>query len=228
MNIVRNLIQQLKDVWNQSGAVQRAALSTAALLLGAAVIGVGIWSARPQYVMVASDLTPREAAELASRLDAKSIPYKVSFSGSAIQVRQSRYKDARMAGGDLVTGGGGAPAPIGVSILDDPSLNGHRMQRRLEESLARTVMQFDSVEAATVHIGKPAASPFAMNQEEVTASVVIRMRSNAAFGSRQAAAIVATVAQGVEGLMPENVTVSGDGPSRTSAVKSGNRPLTPV
>jgi flagellar M-ring protein FliF len=69
-------------------------------------------------------------------------------------------------------------------------------------------MQFEGVEHATVHLGKPPSSPFAMHQEEVTASVVIQTRADAAFSSRQAAAIVATVSQGVEGLLPENVTVT--------------------
>lgn len=208
MNLIRNLTEQLRSLWTQAPAAQRAALITAGLLLAAAVVGVGIWSARPQYVMLANGLAPSEAAELSSQLDAKSIKYQVSFSGSTIHVPKSSYKDARLAAGDLIAPHQAAPTPLGISIVDDPSLNGYRIDRRLEESLARTVMKFDGVETATVHLGQPPDSPFAMHQKEATASVVIQVRPRTAFSARQAAAIVATVAQGVPGLSPKNVTLS--------------------
>ncbi len=100
MDFVRNLIEQSRQLWLRSSGVQRAgfvAVSVTALL---AVGGVGWWSSRPQYIPLASGLSPSQAADIVSNLDAAGITHDMNFSGSAVLVPKQRYNEARVAAGD--------------------------------------------------------------------------------------------------------------------------------
>ena len=208
MNTFRSFVRQISDIWNQAGAAQRAALVAAGVLLLAAIVAVGIWSSRPQYVTLASGLSPTDAAELAAKLESEGIKYQMSFSGSSLQVSKKNYSAARTAAGDLLTPNMAPLESIGQSFLHDPSLNPWHKNRQREQLLARTLMQFDQVADATVHLGAPEESPFISHRQDVSASVVIQLRNPAAYNSRLGAAIVALVSRGVEGLKPENVIVT--------------------
>ena len=70
------------------------------VLCVAAIVGVGIWSARPQYVPIASDLGPSVAAEIVSKLDAEGISNRLNFSGSTVSVPQSQWNKARLVLGE--------------------------------------------------------------------------------------------------------------------------------
>ena len=208
MNTFRNFVRQLSATWNQAGAAQRAALSAAGILLLLAVIGVGIWSARPQYVDLQTGLSPVDRSKLVAALESNGIDYKLSLSGSTVKVSQKNLSKAMMAAGDLVDPTSAPIPPIGSSITDTPDQRRRAQHEREERALEKTIMNYQGVADAQVHIGKPLDSPFISQQQETTASVVLTMERNAAFTSRQVAAIVATVSRAVTGLRPDNVSVS--------------------
>lgn len=208
MNTFRNFVRQLSATWNQAGAAQRAALSAAGILLLVAVVGVGIWSARPQYVDLQTGLSPTERSKLIAALEAGGIEYKLSLSGSTVKVSQKNLNAAMLAAGDLVDPSTSPLPGISSSVFDGPGHLEYELHKNLERSLEKTIIGYQGVANANVHIGKPAASPFVSQQRDTTASVVLAMDRNATFSARQVAAIVATVSKAVDGLRPENVSVS--------------------
>ena len=208
MDFVRNLIEQARQLWLKSGSVQRAgfvAVSTAAML---AIGAVGWWSARPQYIPLATGLAPSEAADIVSKLDAAGIAHDMNFAGSTVLVPKQRFNDARVAAGDsLVNSASGGDGYSG-SILIDPVMNRHRVLRAKEEQLEFSLMRMKAVTSADVHIAQPEWTPFAREREEVTASVILGLRGGVPFSRQQAATVVAMVAGSVEGLSSEQVTVT--------------------
>ncbi|MCA9154928.1 MAG: hypothetical protein KDA38_09085, partial [Planctomycetales bacterium] len=82
MGFLRNLAEQLKTLWNQTSASARVGLIAATIVCMGAIAGVGYWSSRPQYVPIASNLGPTEAAEIVSKLDGGGIPNQLNYSGS--------------------------------------------------------------------------------------------------------------------------------------------------
>ena len=123
----------------------------------------------------------------------------------ADQVQQARISLA--ADGLPSRGGKGLElfdeSPLGTT----PFVQGVNYTRALQGELARSIMQLDPVASARVLIAKPDSSPFVRDQKPVTASVVLRLKPGAAFNRSTAAAVIALVARGVEGLKTENVTL---------------------
>ena len=207
MNYLKSVSDQLRNLWIGASVLGRVAFVATAVLCLAAIIGVGVWSSRPDFVALAANLGPSEAAEIVSKLDAQGIPNQMNFSGSTVLVPKKQWNRARVLLGDLI-----GPVPPGFddfhdSVLGDPTLNHYKVLRDREKTLARTIMRMDAVVKATVHIGRPEPSPFVQEQKATTASVVLELKPGAIFTKEQAAAIAALVASSVDGLDPGGVTV---------------------
>jgi len=67
MGWIRNLRDQAIEFWGQTSTPARAGIIATALLCLVVFVGVGFWSSRPQYVRLADNLGPTEAAEIISR-----------------------------------------------------------------------------------------------------------------------------------------------------------------
>jgi flagellar M-ring protein FliF len=82
-----------------------------------------------------------------------------------------------------------------------------KYQQALQGELARTIMQFDSIAQARVHIVPVGDSLFAEPEKPATASVVLRMKQGRSLDQQQLQGIINLVSCAVEGLKPQNVSV---------------------
>ena len=207
MGWIKSLRDQARDFWRDTSMPARIGILAASALVLAVFIGVGFWSSRPQYVPLAVNLAPAEAAEIVSKLDGQGIANKLNFAGSAVLVPKSQWNRARLVAGDLIGPAAAQVEDLGSSLLSDPDLNHFKMVRYQEKRLARTIEQMRAVERATVHISQAENTPFISERQPASASVVLQLRRGATFSHEQAAAIVAMMANSVEGLEPDQVTV---------------------
>ncbi|MBX3444694.1 MAG: flagellar M-ring protein FliF [Planctomyces sp.] len=207
MSSVKLWWNQLRQMWDGWTFPQRVGMSLAAALCAAMVAGVGLWSLQSQYVPLASDLTPTTAAELVSTLDSAGIASRLNFSGSAVLVPKQELNRARLAAGKLIDLSDNPSDDIEGSVWSDPTLYHVRIMRQKEQRLARSIMQFDYIKSATVHLSVPEPSPFLRDKATPSASVVVGLRTGGAVARQDAAAIVSLVAHSVEGLEPSRVTV---------------------
>jgi len=207
VNFLKALQTQFSGAWQRYNARQRALL-LAALAFGIlAVVGVGMWSARSEYVLLANQLGPSEAAELTNRLQSSGIAYKLSYSGSEILVPAEELSRARLAGGDMLDPMYDSDAFAGGGMFDDPNIIRIREQREREKSIARSIMKLSGIAHADVHLSQPDPSPFVRDRMPKTASVVVTLKPGMMFSRQQSAAIVSMVAHSVEGLNPNDITL---------------------
>ncbi len=206
MSSLRELLKQLTTTWTQLSVGSRSGVIAAAVVAVALVVLTGVWSARPKYVPLARDLAPSETAELVSKLEAEGIHAKMNFAASTVLDPKSKWTRARRHAGDRVSHQLEAPE-WNDSVLGDPDMNHFRMTRHREQSLARTIRRMDGISDAVVHLAQPEPTPFIQEQQPATASVVIEVRSGTPFARETAAAIVALVADSVEGVSPDGVSV---------------------
>ena len=208
MEFLTTSIKQLQQLWNQRNNVQRAWFI--ALSLGSIVtIGlVGWWSSRPQFIPLAANLSPGEAAEVVSRLEAAGIRTEMNFAGTSVLVPKKDFGRARTAAGEFAVDVAHDEDSYTGSLLSDPALNRYRVLRAKEQQLESSLMRLKAIKSADVHIAQPEWSPFQRDRAAVTASVVVGVRAGVPFSPQQAATIVATVAGSVEGLSKDNVTVT--------------------
>ncbi|MCA9052893.1 MAG: flagellar M-ring protein FliF [Planctomycetaceae bacterium] len=208
MELLTSLRTYWTDRWREWSVAERTAISSALVLSLAVTLGVAWWAAQPEYVTLANQLSPSDAAEVVSALDAEGLAYKLNFAGSAVLVPRASLNSARLAIRELLPSvDGAADNELDSGLWADPAVTQVRLQREQEQRLARSIQRVHGVRSATVHLTRPDASPFIRDRGVPKASIVLELQPGLAFSSSDAQAIISLVAHGVEGLNPEHVSV---------------------
>ncbi|MGE5545150.1 MAG: flagellar basal-body MS-ring/collar protein FliF, partial [Bacillota bacterium] len=102
---------------------------------------------------------------------------------------------------------------VGFEIFNQTSFGETETDKRvkyqvaLQGELTKTIQSLDKVEAAKVNLVIPQKSLYSDDQQVATASILIKTKPNRRMESQEIQGIVHLVANSVEGLKPENVTV---------------------
>lgn len=201
--------KQLLDIWKQLGVSQRITVALATLAVLAGLLGMSFWASRANYALLYGRLSDAEAAKVVAALDDSKTQYKTG-SGGAIYVPADKVHVTRMqlAGKGIPRGDG-----VGFEIFDKPNfgisdfVQRANYVRAVQGELSRTISQLDEVDAARVMIVLPETRLFMDKDKHPTASVFIRARGNNVLPSRAVDSIRFLVANSVEGLKPNYVTV---------------------
>lgn len=208
MEVWNTFVRQITTLWSQWTLQQRIAISAAAVACLAAVIGTLVWATQPEYMVLAKASSAHEAASIIGKLEAEQISYELSFSGTVISVARGDAGRARLALKDVMD-----PQAIedtgssGMFMVSEEKEEDLRL-RQLEASIGRTIEQIKSIRAAKVHISRPDPSPFVVEQKETTASVQVTPVAGSSIPNGVAQSVILTLARAVEGLKPENVTLT--------------------
>lgn len=210
MDFAQRLWKQAVDLWKGMNATRRVLIGSAAVLALAAALAAGIYSARGDYRVLYAGLATEEAGTITAKLQSLGVSYRLANNGTTVLVPADQVQQAKVS---LAADGLPSRGGKGMEIFDEsplgttPFVQSVNYTRALQGELARSIMQLEQVASARVLIAKPDSSPFVREQKPVTASVVLRLKPTAVFNRSTAAAVVALVARGVEGLKPENVTL---------------------
>jgi flagellar M-ring protein FliF len=228
-----DLAGRLRAIWEAQNRQARI-LSIGALSVLAAALAVVafLWAGhKPSYDVLFANLSSDDAASVVQRLKDDKIPYALSTIGNGTTIRvptESVYEErVQIAGAGIMKGGG-----TGYELFDRANFGMTEFQEKLgktratEGELQRTIAGLDPVAAARVHIATPDSTLYSSTQAPTTASVAIKTKSGATLSPQEVKGITLLVANAVEGLKPENVTiVNQDGtvlvPSAMAADESG-------
>jgi flagellar M-ring protein FliF len=210
MNNLSKLGAQLLEIWKQLGVSQRISVIAATFVLVAGLGSLAFWSSRTDYSLLYGKLSDTEAAKVIAALDEAKVPYKVGTGGSAILVPADKVYEMRMqlAGKGIPSGDG-----VGFEIFDKPNFGISDFVQRanyiraVEGELSRTIGQINAVEAARVMIVMPENRLLLDKDKHPTASVFVRVTGNTQLEPSSVNAIRFLVANSVEGLTANNVTV---------------------
>src|SRR6266508_4722771 len=209
-NGLSQLGTQLLAIWKQLGLNQRVSLFLAALAVVLGLGGLAFWSSRPDYALLYGKLDEAEAAKVVATLDETKIPYKISRAGGTISVPADKVHVIRM---QLAAKGIPRGEGVGFEIFDKPNfgisdfVQRANYLRAVQGELARTIAQVESIENARVMIVMPENRLLVDNQKRPTASVFIRVRGHATLPQQSVNAIRFLVANAVEGLAVNHVSV---------------------
>ena len=204
------LAAQLRDIWLQLGAAQRVSVISATFVMLVGFGALAFWSSRTDYNLLYGRLSDGEAAKVIAALDDAKIPYKVGGGGSSIMVAADKVHLVRMqlAGKGIPRGDG-----VGFEIFDKPNfgisdfVQRANYVRAVQGELSRTIGQLDEVESARVMIVLPENRLLLDKDKYATASVFVRVRGNSQLAPQSINSIRFLVANAVEGLKPNHVTV---------------------
>lgn len=207
---ISKLGAQLRDMWRQLGVAQRVSVGIATLALVLGLGGLAFWSSRTDYSLLYGSLADGEAAKVVAALDEAKVPYKLSGGGGTVLVPADKVAFMRMqlAGKGIPNGG-----YLGFEIMDRQNfgisdyIQRANYQRGLQGELARTISQWNDIEAARVMVVQPENRVILDKDQSATASVFLRVRGNAQLPTQTINAIRFFVAGSVQGLKPNHVTV---------------------
>ncbi|HZQ48595.1 MAG TPA: flagellar basal-body MS-ring/collar protein FliF, partial [Verrucomicrobiae bacterium] len=168
------------------------------------------WSSRVDYALLYGKLDEAEASKVIAALDEAKVPYKVSRAGGSILVPSDKVYQLRMqmAGKGIPRGEG-----VGFEIFDKANfgisdfVQRANYTRAVQGELARTISQLDQVESARVMIVMPENRLLTDNQRKPTASIFVRVKGNGQLPASAVNSIRFLVANSVEGLQANNVSV---------------------
>ena len=155
------------------GAMGAVALGLLALL----AVMVMRSGSSDQMALLYGDLDPRDASQIVDKLNQRHVPYRLGSGGAQILIPADQVPESRMllAKDGLPSGGS-----IGYELFDrgDGYLFSAFQQkisetRAMEGELARTILAIRGIRAARVHLVLPHREPFAREQQDSQASVML-------------------------------------------------------
>lgn len=201
----------LMSGFNSLGILRQLGLMVglaASIAIGFAVV---LWSQKPDYRVLFSNLNFADANEVIEQLKLFNVPYKFDADGRAILVPEEHVHQARLK---LASEGFTADKTVGFELLDQEQglgtsqfMENARFRRGLEGELARTISSMLAVRSARVHLALPKESVFVRDQRKPRASVFIEMFSGRTLARDQVVAIANLVASSIPELAVEDVTV---------------------
>ncbi|MBR2686423.1 MAG: flagellar M-ring protein FliF [Aquamicrobium sp.] len=224
---LRSIVINLQDF-----GTKRLAIMAGIALLTLAVIGIGsVYLNRPSYETLYVGLERSDVNQIGMVLSEAGFNFDVGSDGTSVSVPVGTTAKARML---LAEKGLPTSANAGYELFDKVGslgLTSFMQQvtrvRALEGEIARTIQSLAGVKAARVHIVMSERANFRREEQQPSASVVIRYAG--IDGGKAAMSIRHLVAAAVPGLSAEKVTVldsagnllaAGDDPSNTSAARS--------
>ena len=224
------LFQKINTVWDKVGLVQKALL--AAIVIACAITGVLLtqWASRPDMRLLFGNLDLKEGAEICDKISEQDVPYEIRGGGKSIYVPAEKVHALRASlARDGLLPRDGEP---GYEVFDDqgvgvsPFLQKMNYNRAIQGELARTIQVYEGVEFARIHIVRPEQTMFSNDGQNASASVMLRLKPGFRLSSTTVAAISNLVAGAIEGLNPEQVTISDSNGNMLTGQYAGDSVIT--
>lgn len=201
---------QIKKMWSGFTVVQKTTLLAVSAIAIISTIYF-VWLAQqPNFEPLFTDLDPKTASAYTSKLKELNVPVKLADEGQTIMVPAKDKYQLRI---DLA---GQVDAPgsvVGYEIFNTTKFGETDTDKRMkflmaiQGELTRTIEVIDEVDSARVLIALPQTSLFIKDQQEPTASVMLKLKPFANLKPEQVKAIMSLVSHSVERLKPQNVSV---------------------
>lgn len=180
------------------------------IVIVALAIGAAVWVGRANYQPLFTDLGSQDAATIIAELERMKVPYKLGGDGTKIMVAEELVYETRLK---LMGKGVPLQGGVGFEIFDSSDFGMTEFaqkinyQRALQGELARTIMAFEEVKYARVHLVMPETSIFKQTKAPTKASVTLMLKEGRQLRSEQVLGIQRLVAAAVSGLDSSMVTV---------------------
>jgi len=206
MGIFKNIADRWKSLSNTNKSIAIVLISSFFL----ASYFFYRWATQIEYSPLFTNMQIESAGKVAEVLKSMNVQYRLSDGGKTILVPEDQVYDLRLS---LASEGLFSEGGAGFELFDETSLGitdfeRHlNYQRALQEELRRTIVQLEAVEQARVHLVLPEKSVFVDNKGNASASIVVKLNPLASLRAEQVRGIVELVANSVEDLKPEDVTI---------------------
>jgi flagellar M-ring protein FliF len=207
-----DLAGRMYAIWQSQNRQTRIIAIAGISVILAAILGLGYlyFGRGPTYETLFSNLSADDAAAVTQRLKDDKVPYQLSSDGKTVYVPAQDLSEERVAiaGSGLIKGGA-----TGYELFDRTNFGMTEFQEKLDKTraiegeLERTIDGLDPVDSSRVNIATPDQTLYSSTQEPTTASIAIKTKPGQTLDASEVRGITMLVANAVDGLKPENVTI---------------------
>ena len=197
------IFQQMKTFYEGLDEKRRRLLWT--VLVGSliAILGVGVWATQESYRPVATG-THDDVLMAAGALDQAGVPYRLSDTGTVLEVPEAWSGRARMAIAGMEVPADSIQMEIGIT----PKLQDYQIKLAMEQAIARNINMLDVVRASRVTIVPPKDSRYFEPSTLASAAVVVDLKAGGQLNGQSVGVIANLVANSVPGLTADHVTIT--------------------
>lgn len=203
--------ENFKKIWDSLPKVQKIGIVSLIASLILFIIIFGVLSTRVQYEALFTELEAKDAALIKDYLDKQNIDYKISGSGTVIEVDKNKKYAVRLdisKNGLMPTNG-----TVGFEIFDTTKIGATEFDKKMmflraqKGELERTIKSLEQVKSASVNITPATDSPFLEERVGAKSSVLIQLNPLQSLSEESIRSIMLLVASSVEGMLIEDVRV---------------------
>ena len=207
------VLDWLKHFWETKNTQQKTNIILVTTIFIASSLLIFTWASKPDYKVLYSNLSSKDASAITKKLQEEKIQYKLENDGSSILVPQRNLYETR-----LQLAGAGLPenGEIGFELFDKMNLQTSEFIeninyiRALQGELSKTIASIEEVESARVLLNIPKETLYMEEEKPSSASIVLSLRKAQGLSSEQAQSIAYLVSSSVKNLKPENITIVDD------------------
>lgn len=210
-NLFRTLVVQFREFYKNLTPMKRMSMiiAVAVVLVTAAFMAAMV--SGTDYVVLLKDVPADQMGMVVEKLQSKNIPFRTQDNGKTVVVPKELLHSTQMA--LMAEIGSGKIGTIGLELFDkqDFGATSYRerinYQRAIQGELTRAINTLDAVKRSKVMLAIPAKKTFLEEGAPPTASVVVELHPGKTLSEDQVRGIMHLVANAVEGMDFEKVTV---------------------
>ncbi len=209
--LFRTLVAQSRDFYKTLSPVKRVSmLATIVVAVVGLFVLVVVLSGKDQVPLL-TNIPPDQVGEVVDLLQRKNIPYRIADGGSTVLVAKGLLHSSQMSLMSEI--GDGKIGDIGLELFDKQDFGqtsyAQRVnyQRALQGELMRAINSLDVVKRSKVILALPPKKTFLEEGGNAKASVVVDLLPGKGLNQDQIRGITYLVANAVEDLEPEYVSV---------------------
>lgn len=208
------IIGQFQEFYKSLGPTKRMAL-VVSVLIGFMTVGSVVFMASGRdYAVLLTNIPPEQVPTIIEKLSSKNIPYQLRDEGKTVTVPQEFLHSTQMQLMSEV--GSSKMGSIGLEIFDKQEfgINSYAQkinyQRALQGELIRAINTLTAVRQSKVILALPAKKTMMEESAPPSASVVLELHPGKELSQDQVRGIRYLVANAVEGMDAERVTILDD------------------
>ncbi len=209
--IFGGLVVQFREFFKNLGPTKRLSIVAVTVITGVALATMLFMASGKDYVPLFTNIPTDQVTTIIAKLNEKNIPFQLRDAGKTVAIPKELLHSTQMTLMSEI----GSPkmGTIGLEIFDkqDFGMNSYAQkinyQRALQGELMRAINTLTAVKQSKVILALPNKKTFLEEGGSPTASVVVELHQGKELGPDQVRGIRYLVANAVEGLDADKVTV---------------------
>ncbi len=212
--IFGGIVGQFQEFYKSLGPTKRMAIVVSVLIGFVAVGSVVFMSSGKDQAVLLTNIPTDQVSSIIEKLNAKNIPYQIKDEGKTITVPRDYLHATQMQLMSEV--GSSKMGNIGLELFDKQEfgINSYAQkinyQRALQGELMRAINTLSAVKQSKVILALPAKKTMMEESAPPSASVVVELHPGKELSAEQVRGIRYLVANAVEGMDVEKVTILDD------------------